>query len=247
MGNPMAVSREKIRHLREARAWSQAHLAEVASLSLRTVQRVEAEGTASAETRLALAAALGVAVAELNAPPPARADAATDRVLPGPLDTSLMLATCGAGLLFVLWQGSQLPAEVASHFGVAGEVNGRMARDDFVACMLAAMLGVPLLLWAVLGWAVRRDQVNIPHASYWLAAPQRAATVRFLYRHFTSLTIGVTLFLGYTFWLVARANAGAPAHPALDVKMAYLGLGLFLVLVTAWAAVLGLRFRRDAA
>lgn len=56
----------QIRKLREARAWSQEHLAAVAGLSLRTIQRVEAEGRASAETRLALAAAFGVEVSALS-------------------------------------------------------------------------------------------------------------------------------------------------------------------------------------
>jgi transcriptional regulator with XRE-family HTH domain len=44
---------------------SQEHLASAAGLSVRTVQRVEIDGVPSAETRLALAAALGVPVADL--------------------------------------------------------------------------------------------------------------------------------------------------------------------------------------
>jgi transcriptional regulator with XRE-family HTH domain len=64
---------DRIRMLREARSWTQAHLAEAAGLSLRTVQRLEAEHKAAAETLLALAAALDVDVAVLTegrAPPP---------------------------------------------------------------------------------------------------------------------------------------------------------------------------------
>lgn len=55
-----------IKKMREERAWSQEHLAAASGLSLRTIQRVEAEGRASAETRLALAAALGVEVSCLS-------------------------------------------------------------------------------------------------------------------------------------------------------------------------------------
>jgi len=54
----MKVDPTKLRLLREARSWSQERLADAAGLSLRTVQRVEREGNASAETRLALAGAL---------------------------------------------------------------------------------------------------------------------------------------------------------------------------------------------
>lgn len=66
----MKIDSRKIRQLREARGWSQEHLAEVAGLSARTVQRIEAEGNASPESRMALAAALGVEAADLGLPPP---------------------------------------------------------------------------------------------------------------------------------------------------------------------------------
>ncbi|MDO6386660.1 helix-turn-helix domain-containing protein [Uliginosibacterium sp. 31-12] len=63
----LIMNGQQIRKLREARAWSQEHLAAAAGLSLRTIQRVEAEGKASAETRLALAGAFGVELALLTA------------------------------------------------------------------------------------------------------------------------------------------------------------------------------------
>lgn len=56
---------DRIRDLREARAWTQAHLAEAAGLSLRTVQRLESLHSCSHETLLALAAALEVDVRTL--------------------------------------------------------------------------------------------------------------------------------------------------------------------------------------
>ena len=74
----MKIDPLKIKQLREARGWSQEHLAEVAGLSARTVQRIEAEGNASPESRMALAAALGVVATELGPPPaPAAITAAT--------------------------------------------------------------------------------------------------------------------------------------------------------------------------
>lgn len=56
----MKVDSNLVKKLREARAWSQDHLAQVSGLSLRTIQRVEGEGTASAETRMAIAAAFDI-------------------------------------------------------------------------------------------------------------------------------------------------------------------------------------------
>lgn len=58
---------EKIKKLRMERAWSQAQLAEVASLSIRTVQRVEMDGNCSHESLLALASAFDIDVKELTA------------------------------------------------------------------------------------------------------------------------------------------------------------------------------------
>lgn len=247
MENTMAVSREKIRALREARAWSQAHLAEAASLSLRTVQRVEAEGTASPETRLAIAAALSVPVDELNAPVTVlEPEPRSTRPDPGPLNTFVMLATFGAALLYVLWMGGRLPPQVASHFGVTNDANASMSRDAFVASMCGLTVGLPLLLWAALGWAMKRRQVNIPNAEYWFSEPRRPATERYLYRHFTWLSVGMTVFSGYMFWLVTAANVDSPAHPMLDGSRFTVGLGVFLALVTGWVTALSWRFRREA-
>jgi transcriptional regulator with XRE-family HTH domain len=63
----MQLDPNRIRLERERRAWSQEHLAEVAGLSLRTIQRVETSGSASFETARALAAVLELDVAALKA------------------------------------------------------------------------------------------------------------------------------------------------------------------------------------
>jgi len=55
-----------VKKLREARSWTQEHLASAAGVSLRTIQRMEADGSASAESRLAIAAALGVPVENIH-------------------------------------------------------------------------------------------------------------------------------------------------------------------------------------
>ena len=57
---------EKIKKLRTERAWSQAQLAEVSSLSISTVQRVEMDGKCSHESLLAFASAFDIEVQELT-------------------------------------------------------------------------------------------------------------------------------------------------------------------------------------
>lgn len=72
----MKIDPETIRQLRDDRAWSQEHLAAVTGLSLRTIQRAESEGNASAETRMSLATAFDVDLAQLNPPITSNAPAA---------------------------------------------------------------------------------------------------------------------------------------------------------------------------
>lgn len=68
MDNDMKLSAKTIKRLRTERAWSQEQLAEIADVSLRTIQRVEADGSASRETRMALAAAFDIDVRDLGEP-----------------------------------------------------------------------------------------------------------------------------------------------------------------------------------
>lgn len=56
---------DRVRELREARAWTQEHLADAAGVSLRTVQRLESGSGFASETALAVAAALDVDVRTL--------------------------------------------------------------------------------------------------------------------------------------------------------------------------------------
>ena len=51
----MNISGENVKCMRIARGWSQEHLAALASLSVRTIQRVEKSGMCDLETRSALA------------------------------------------------------------------------------------------------------------------------------------------------------------------------------------------------
>jgi transcriptional regulator with XRE-family HTH domain len=62
----MSVDREFVRRVRLDKSWSQEKLAEEAGVSLRTVQRVEADGVASHRSCRAIAKALGVEPAEMR-------------------------------------------------------------------------------------------------------------------------------------------------------------------------------------
>jgi transcriptional regulator with XRE-family HTH domain len=57
---------EKVKALRLQKAWSQAQLSEIASLSIRTIQRIELDGRCSQESLLALASAFEIDVKEFT-------------------------------------------------------------------------------------------------------------------------------------------------------------------------------------
>lgn len=93
----MQLCKENLRRERERRAWSQGHLAEVAGLSMRTVQRIERTGSASLESAKAIAAALDTQVESLLAValPPKR-NAIARRM-------SQLAALCASLLLAFSW------------------------------------------------------------------------------------------------------------------------------------------------
>lgn len=62
----MEVKSDIIRLHRQAKGWTQQHLADAAGLSLRTVQRAEREGTAAKESVMAICATLTIDLAELS-------------------------------------------------------------------------------------------------------------------------------------------------------------------------------------
>jgi DNA-binding XRE family transcriptional regulator len=111
----MKIDPYKIRQLREARGWSQEHLAEVAGLSARTVQRIEAEGNVAPESRMALAAALGVEAAALAPAPSAVATANT--LAPGH-DRRHVHSWPRHALAYVLVCGGMVVFDVLAHGGI---------------------------------------------------------------------------------------------------------------------------------
>lgn len=56
----MEVNPVAIKALRQEKGWTQQHLADACAISLRTVQRVEKQGSASNDTLLGLCAVFGV-------------------------------------------------------------------------------------------------------------------------------------------------------------------------------------------
>ena len=66
---PNKFRAERVREERLKRGWPQGQLADIAGVSLRTIQRLEKEGIAALETLKAVASAFEVDVEHLTPPP----------------------------------------------------------------------------------------------------------------------------------------------------------------------------------
>lgn len=95
----MKVDPSYIRAERERRAWSQEHLAEVAGLGLRTIQRIEKTGNASYESARSLAAVFEIDVAELRVVQPSPAAVQRANVALRPVLGILGALVAGGALL----------------------------------------------------------------------------------------------------------------------------------------------------
>lgn len=145
---------------------------------------------------------------------------------------------------FVIVSSISLPSVVASHFAGGGAANGFMPRGAYIAVMLSATVGLPLLL-LFLSSLIRRvppQFINLPNRDYWLAPERSAGTFAFLQLHGASFGVLLAIFLCFAHWLVVRANA---EHPPLFPESLFLaGLMLFAVALVAWLGVLVVHFRR---
>lgn len=98
----MIIHAQTVKGMRLARGWTQQQLADVAGLSLRTIQRVENQGQGSMETCNALCASLQVAREQLVQP-------LTPRSVPTSGQLGLMIAAgtlggfvCGVVLMLLV-------------------------------------------------------------------------------------------------------------------------------------------------
>ena len=95
----MMIQSDIVRGQRQKRGWTQQQLAELADLSLRTVQRIEAQGVASNESVSALSAVLEIPRESLLVPtaPSERVARAERKLL-----WLTMLAAAGGGVIGTL-------------------------------------------------------------------------------------------------------------------------------------------------
>jgi uncharacterized membrane protein len=169
-----------------------------------------------------------------------------------PMDSDPMLRTATIALALAVIVAATivgatsglLPPLVATHFGRNGAPNDLTPRGSYIALMLTLTVALPLALAAACAWIPRAAPraVNLPDKAYWLAPPRRAATFATLTAFGCWLGAGSAVFCATLHLLLIETNAAAP--PLLSaLPHVTLLLGTVLA-VTAWLALLLVRFRR---
>lgn len=141
------------------------------------------------------------------------------------------------------WYWQQLPARVATHFGIDGAPNAWMSRNAATAMMLTLQIGLPLFM-AGFGASMRwlpPSLVNIPHRQYWFEPQRRESTVRTMRLMLMFMALLTSLFLIWLSHLTFRANLTGCGLPLRD---GLAGIVLYLVGVFATAAFSLWHFRR---
>lgn len=162
MNTEMKIDADTVRRLRESRAWSQEQLAAVAGVSVRTIQRVEADGSGSCETCMGLANAFECVPADLmKASSPGIHDTAqTANRLVGQAHANARTDTWTFGRI------NALICTLAVTIFVVGMVLGDLLIDSSTR-ILGASLYAPLGWTVVFAWLVAA--VTMPGAWRWTA------------------------------------------------------------------------------
>lgn len=143
----------------------------------------------------------------------------------------------------IAFYSSRLPRTVASNFDIAGNPNGWMSKQSFIA-VYGGFIAVFLLLAfgsQLLITRIPASSLNLPNRAYWLSSDREAQTRADLSDLTTWIFVGILIFLVVTFELVFEANIGFSRN--LPMSWFWPLLGGFVVFVIGWVARLYARFR----
>lgn len=116
MEKEFMIDSDIVKELRRKRGWTQEQLAQASGLSLRTIQRVEAESKASIETKVCLAATFEVELSELDVQSEAVANISKAKSSK-PIFV-ILLASVAVSLLGLLWSEPRIVFIVANAISI---------------------------------------------------------------------------------------------------------------------------------
>lgn len=154
----------------------------------------------------------------------------------------VFLLLCAACVGQALYYFPRLPAEVACHFGAAGQPDAWCGKGQFLSCHLG-MIAFLAAVFLGLGLVLRKlpaEYMNLPNKEYWLAPNQRPQTLDGLRSRL--------LWLGSLTWVLLLDMAGQTFQVHLGhaarLSHVWLSLGVYLAATAAWGIAMFMKFSR---
>jgi uncharacterized membrane protein len=147
------------------------------------------------------------------------------------LSPAIFLLLLAATLAQAAWYYPQLPARVASHFDMAGQVNATMPKQGFLEIHLVviAILSTVFLVMPALIVRLPPGMVNLPNKEYWLAPERREHTMRIIQGHLVGFGDAMLLFLFVVFGDAMRASLMPEPHLSNRIWALLVMLGVFAI------------------
>ncbi len=120
------INHQRVKELRQQKAWSQEQLASIAGISYRTVQRVERDGKASLETQKSIAAAFDIGPEQLTIDDAPKADVEAKRkgIVWGYAGVILGFLCAAIAITIDMQAGGTSPAVAGVSLGLLGAITG---------------------------------------------------------------------------------------------------------------------------
>ena len=120
------VDKKRVRKLRNQRAWSQDHLASASGLSLRTIQRIENDGSCSLESKKALAAVFNIKPSDFDIQADAIRNLAASKRgrMFGFVGVTAGLVCAYIGIILSMMSGQITSVEAGQYYGAVGAFCG---------------------------------------------------------------------------------------------------------------------------
>ena len=140
----------------------------------------------------------------------------------------------------ILWP--HLPDRVATHFDLSGQVDGWSSAQSFMVffVVLETFLAILFLVSVELTLRISSQWFNLPHKDYWLAPERSAETRANLARDLAFIGLSTQLLIFFAVHQCYVVSTGIEA----SAPAGWQALGLYLVVVLGWVAILCWRYRR---
>jgi len=148
---------------------------------------------------------------------------------------SLLVAAGLVTLIQVFLYSSNLPAQVASHFGQDGAADAWMSRSSFLALHLGLQTSCAALLLTIarFGRLLPDSLLSMPHKDYWLHVDRREATLDYTEALLTCIAGVTATFLAGVFQCVYQANVDGTGRLSttvfLPLLIGYMAIVFYLV------------------